>query len=223
MSKIYTKTGDGGTTSLIGGQRVSKCCERLESYGMTDELNSHIGVLLAYTEDESDRRFLLQAQSDLFRIGAWLATPDTNSPSKIRGGQGALNPVPVSSADPLNASCSASPPRRGNIGVRLMVAFARVPVDVNVNAIEHEIDRLNGLVAPQKSFILPGGSLGAAYAHVCRTVCRRTERAILRLQESGAYVDDTLKAYINRLSDYFFVLARKMNADKGVADIPWGV
>ncbi len=217
MSKIYTKTGDGGTTSLIGGQRVSKCCERLESYGMTDELNSHIGVLLAYTEDESDRRFLLQAQSDLFRIGAWLATPDTNSPSsssskisviseirgsvpvenspsKVRGGQGALNPVPVP-----------------------------VPVDVNVPSIEHEIDRLNGLVAPQKSFILPGGSLGAAYAHVCRTVCRRTERAILRLQESGAYVDDTLKAYINRLSDYFFVLARKMNADKGVADIPWGV
>lgn len=187
MSKIYTKTGDSGTTSLIGGQRVSKCCERLESYGMTDELNSHIGVLLAYTEDEADRRFLLQVQSDLFRIGAWLATPAPNSPSSWEG--------------------------RGGV----------VPVDVNVNAIEHEIDRLNGLVSPQKSFILPGGSLGAAYAHVCRTVCRRTERAILKLQESGAHVDDTLKAYINRLSDYFFVLARKMNADKGIADIPWGV
>ncbi len=181
MSKIYTKTGDGGTTSLIGGQRVSKCCERLESYGMTDELNSHIGVLLAYTEDEGDRRFLQQVQSDLFRIGAWLATP-----------------VPVSV--PIS-----------------------VPVDVSVPSIEHEIDRLNDLIPPQKSFILPGGGLGAAYAHVCRTVCRRTERAILRLQENGAHVDDTLKAYVNRLSDYFFVLARKMNADKGIADIPWGV
>ena len=176
MSKIYTKTGDGGTTSLVGGERVSKCCERLESYGMTDELNSHIGFLLTYIDDETDRRFLLQVQSDLFRIGAWLATPHTNADT-----------------------------------------------DVDVSAIELEIDRLASLVTPQRSFILPGGCPGAAFAHICRTVCRRTERAILRLQESGAYVDDTLKCYINRLSDYFFVLARKKNADKGISDTPWGV
>ncbi len=179
--KVYTKTGDKGQTSLVGGQRVSKCCERLESYGMVDELNSNLGVLITYCKDEKDSAFLTGIQADLFVIGGYLAT-DT----------------------------STHEVRTGNIVTEDMVT-----------AIEHEIDRLQELLPPLRLFILPGGSRGAAWAHICRTVCRRTERQILRLAESGAEVDDNVVAYINRLSDYLFVLARKVNMDNGQDDTIW--
>lgn len=179
--KVYTKTGDGGMTSLVGGQRVSKCCERLESYGTVDELNSHIGVLITYCTDKQDRDFLTDVQAKLFVVGGYLAT-DT----------------------------SQRDVRPGNIVTPGMV-----------EAVEREIDRLQELVPPLKLFILPGGARSAAYAHVCRTVCRRSEREILRLQETGAEVDSNVIAYVNRLSDYFFVLARKLNVDENVEDITW--
>ena len=179
--KVYTKTGDKGQTSLVGGQRVSKCCERLESYGTVDELNSHIGVLITYCADERDAAFLTDVQGKLFVVGGYLAT-DT----------------------------SERDVRPGNI----------VTPDM-VEAVEHEIDRLQELLPPLRLFILPGGSRAASYAHVCRTVCRRAERCILRLAETGADVDDNVTAYVNRLSDYFFVLARKLNVDAGTEDIVW--
>lgn len=187
--KIYTKTGDKGQTSLVGGQRVSKCCDRLESYGTVDELNSHIGVLINYCTDEADRTFLIDIQAALFVVGGYLAT-DT----------------------------SARDVRPGNIVTEEMVA-----------SVEQEIDRLNALVPPLRLFILPGGCLGASFAHVCRTVCRRTERCILRLDASLAeefaddsvFIDPNVLAYVNRLSDYFFVLARKLNVDDGTEDIVW--
>lgn len=168
-------------TSLVGGQRVSKCCERLESYGTVDELNSHIGVLITYCTDNQDRNFLTDVQAKLFVVGGYLAT-DT----------------------------SQRDVRPGNIVTPEMV-----------EAVEREIDRLQELVPPLKLFILPGGARSAAYAHVCRTVCRRSEREILRLQETGAEVDSNVIAYVNRLSDYFFVLARKLNVDENVEDITW--
>lgn len=179
--KIYTKTGDKGQTSLVGGQRVSKCCDRLESYGTVDELNSHLGVLITYCTAEEDRTFLTDVQGKLFIVGGYLATD--NSTHEIR---------------------------QGNIVTEEMV-----------NAIEAEIDRLQELLPPLRLFILPGGCRGAAYAHVCRTVCRRAERCILRLVECGAEVDDNVTAYINRLSDYLFVLARKLNVDDGTEDVVW--
>lgn len=179
--KIYTKTGDKGQTSLVGGQRVSKCCERLESYGTIDELNSHIGVLITYCSDEADAKFLTDVQGKLFVVGGYLATDNTQRDV-----------------------------RQGNIVTQEMV-----------ESIEKEIDRLQELLPPLRLFILPGGSRGAAYAHVCRTVCRRAERCILRLVESGAEVDDMVTAYVNRLSDYLFVLARKLNVDNNVEDVVW--
>lgn len=179
--KVYTKTGDKGQTSLVGGQRVSKCCERLESYGTVDELNSHIGLLITYCTAAGDAAFLTDVQGKLFVVGGYLAT-DT-----------AQREV-----------------RPGNIVTAEMV-----------EAVEREIDRLQELLPPLRLFILPGGCPGAAYAHVCRTVCRRAERCILRLAETGAEVDDTVLAYINRLSDYFFVLARKLNVDAHTEDIVW--
>lgn len=178
---IYTKTGDKGMTSLVGGQRVSKCCDRLESYGTVDELNSHIGVLITYCKAEEDKAFLTDVQGKLFVVGGYLATD--NSSHEVR---------------------------QGNIVTEEMVT-----------TVEHEIDRLQTLLPPLRLFILPGGSRGASYAHVCRTVCRRAERCILRLAECGAEVDGQVTAYVNRLSDYFFVLARKLNVDEGVEDVIW--
>lgn len=179
--KVYTKTGDKGQTSLVGGQRVSKCCCRLESYGTIDELNSHIGLLISYCSDESDAAFLTDVQGKLFVVGGYLATD--NSQRQVR---------------------------EGNIVTPAMVA-----------EMEEEIDRLQALLPPLRLFILPGGSRAAATAHVCRTVCRRAERCIQRLIEEGCEVDGQVSAYVNRLSDYLFVLARKLNADNGVEDIVW--
>ncbi len=179
--KVYTKTGDKGQTSLVGGQRVSKCCERLESYGTVDELNSHVGLLIAMDADEADKAFLTDVQGKLFVVGGYLATD--NSQREVR---------------------------TGNIVTAEMVS-----------EVEKEIDRLQELLPPLRLFILPGGSMASSQAHVCRTVCRRTERCILRLAECGAEVDEQVLSYINRLSDYFFVLARKLNVDAGVEDIVW--
>lgn len=184
MSKIYTKTGDEGITSLVGGERVSKCSPRLESYGTVDELNSHIGMLMACMTGEkvdADRSFLCNVQRALFTVGGYLAT-DTTKRETTKG---------------------------------------TTVTQEMVDEVEKEIDRLTALLKPQRAFILPGGCLAAACAHVCRTVCRRAEREVLRLQESGAEVDANVKKYLNRLSDYFFVLSRKLNADAGVEDVEW--
>lgn len=178
---IYTKTGDKGETSLVGHVRVSKGSVRLECYGTTDELNSHVGLLITYCSDAADLQFLAGVQSKLFVVGGYLATD--NSQTEIR---------------------------EGNIVTEEMV-----------QEIEDEIDRLQKRVPPMKMFVVPGGSRGAAYAHVCRTICRRAERNIVRLMESGAVVDDNVLALINRLSDYFFVLARKLNVDNGVEEKIW--
>ena len=179
--KIYTKTGDLGETSLVGGQRVSKTCRRLESYGTIDELCSHIGLLITYCESARDRDFLLSVQGTLFVVGGYLATD--NSQRDIRPGN--------------------------------------MVTDEMVAAVEREIDALQEVVPPLHLFVLPGGTCGAAQAHVCRTVCRRAEREILRLVESGAEVEAHVTSYVNRLSDYLFVLARKLNADAGMEDIVW--
>ncbi len=179
--KIYTRTGDQGQTSLVGGQRVSKTCARLESYGTIDELCSQIGLLITYCTDDHDLQSLTQVQNTLFVVGGYLATD--NSQRDVRP---------------------------GNI----------VTPDM-VTAIETEIDRINATLPPFRCFILPGGCRAAAVCHVCRTVCRRAERRILALCEEGAEVDTQVIAYINRLSDYLFVLARKLNADEKHEEIIW--
>lgn len=179
--KIYTKTGDKGLTSLVGGQRVSKCCDRLESYGTIDELNSFIGMLITQCTDAHDKEFLTEHQSVLFVVGGYLATDSSEKEA-----------------------------RQGTIVTEEMIA-----------SVEQEIDRIDATLPQLRYFILPGGSVAASTAHVCRTVCRRAERCIYRLRECGAEIDSNVTSYINRLSDYFFILARKLNADVGVEDIAW--
>lgn len=179
--KIYTKTGDKGTTSLVGGERASKCCDRIESYGTIDELNSEIGLLITYCTDQKDVDMLRCIQNKLFVVGGHLAT-DT-SKTAMRNS---------------------------------LIVSAEVVTDI-----EKEIDRLDSLLPPLRVFILPGGSRAAAVCNICRTICRRAERCIIRLTEGGGNVDENVLAYVNRLSDYFFLLARKLNQDNKIEDIIW--
>ena len=179
--KIYTRTGDQGQTSLVGGQRVSKTCARLESYGTVDELSSQIGLLITYCTLDTDIQFLTDVQNQLFVLGGYLAT-DT----------------------------SQRYVRPGNIVTSDMI-----------EAIEQAIDAINAQLPPFKHFILPGGCRAAAVCHVCRTVCRRAERRILALSEEGADIDPIVVDYLNRLSDYLFVLARKLNLDENYPEIIW--
>ncbi len=167
-SIIYTRKGDRGQTSLIGGKCVSKSSARIEAYGTVDELNSQIGLLAAMMTDADEISFLTNIQRDLFNIGTLLATE-------------------VAEGESLKHFETAS-----------------------IDKIERRIDLNDSMLQPLKAFILPGGSAAASVAHVCRTVCRRAERRIIALSEECP-VDDILQCYINRLSDYLFVLARKLN------------
>lgn len=179
-SNIYTGTGDKGTTSLVGGQRVSKAHERIESYGTVDELNSFIGLLITALDDDNDKEFLSFIQHKLFTIGSYLATDQTTTELKIE---------------------------------------SRVTAD-SIERIEREIDRLDNELPKMRAFILPGGCRSAALAHVCRTVCRRAEREIYRLDEISPVEEPVLK-FINRLSDYMFVLARKECLNNNGKEIIW--
>jgi cob(I)alamin adenosyltransferase len=179
-SKVYTKTGDQGTTSLVGGKRVAKSDARIESYGTTDELNAFIGLLMNEVTAKEDLDTLRFVQHKLFAIGSYLATDRESTELK-----------PESRISPEN-----------------------------ISRIEQEIDRIDSRLPPMKHFVLPGGSRPAALAHVCRTVCRRAERQIYRLHEA-AEVEEPVLVFINRLSDYFFILARKECIKNNGDEIIW--
>lgn len=181
-TKIYTKTGDKGTTALVGGKRISKSDMRLDAYGTVDELNSQIGVLRSQLETyafQGAERFLKNTQSHLFNVGSQLACDD--------------------------AEMAKSLPQI---------------TEQHILAIENEIDQMLKDLPELKTFILPGGNALAAQAHVARTVCRRAERYCCRLTESMKTAD-TIIPYLNRLSDYFFILARFFNRNLGVEDTLW--
>jgi len=178
-SNVYTRTGDQGQTSLVGGTRVSKCCARLEAYGTIDELNSELGLLLTYLTEDVDRQRLIQCQADLFSIGSMLATEPDSKRSPIQ-----------------------------------------VITNEDVTMLEQAIDQAADGLPGWRGFTLPGGSRGAAVAHVCRTVCRRAERRIYTLCQE-APVDEMVTAYVNRLSDYLYVLACRINHLEGREEILW--
>jgi cob(I)alamin adenosyltransferase len=177
--KIYTKTGDQGMTSLIGGARVAKHHLRIESYGTVDELNSHIGVILSHEVSVPYQKVLEEIQERLFTVGASLAADPEKSKMKIPDIK-----------------------------------------DTDIVLLETEIDAMNEVLPALKHFILPGGSTAAANCHVARCVCRRAERLVVHLS-SESYVDEKVTVYLNRLSDYLFVLSRKINFDLNSIENIW--
>ena len=177
--KIYTKTGDKGKTSLIGGTRVPKHHLRIETYGTVDELNSYVGMIRDLTNDEKINSILSEIQDRLFTIGSLLAS----DPEKSR--------------------------------MKLPELF-----ESDVQLLEKEIDKMNESLPELKAFILPGGDVKASWCHLARCVCRRCERLVSELSSDNE-VQETILIYLNRLSDYLFVLARKVLADSGKAEIAW--
>jgi cob(I)alamin adenosyltransferase len=184
--KIYTKTGDKGTTALFGGTRVPKHHLRIESYGTVDELNSYIGLIRDQSIDLTTISSLIKIQNELFTLGAMLATP----PEKevLKNGKERLN-IPK-----VNLT--------------------------SIEFLEQQIDVMNESLPPMTNFILPGGNQTVSFCHIARCVCRRAERLATALHESEPINEDVLK-YLNRLSDYLFVLARKLTKDLSAKEIPW--
>ncbi len=179
--KIYTKTGDLGKTSLIGGTKVPKSHLRIESYGTVDELNSYIGLVSDHFEEVHSRTVLKEIQDRLFTIGSSLACDPDREP---------LMKIPDLKEE-------------------------------DITMLEKEIDKMNEVLPAMKSFILPGGSIAISTTHVARCVCRRAERCCVNLQQQELFVEPLVIKYLNRLSDYLFVLARFIGQTTGVAEIAW--
>lgn len=177
--KIYTKTGDNGTTSLFGGKRVSKADLRIDTYGTVDELNAFIGLVRDQEVNANRKDILVEIQDRLFTIGSILATEPGNTKVKI-------------------------PALTEN----------------DIVLLEKEMDVMEAELPPMKFFVLPGGHPSISFCHVARTVCRRAERLTIALHTQEA-VDPLVIKYLNRLSDYLFMLSRKMTKELRAEETPW--
>ncbi len=184
--KIYTRTGDKGTTSLFGGTRVPKHHIRIESYGTVDELNAHIGLLKDQETGTHTKEILNRIQDRLFTIGAVLATEPAKA--TLKSGKDRLGISRISAAD--------------------------------IELLEQEMDKMNDELPPMTHFILPGGHQSVSFCHIARCVCRRAERMATALNEIAPF-DEMVLMYLNRLSDYLFVLARKLSKDLHAEEIKW--
>ena len=184
--KVYTKTGDTGTTALFGGTRVPKHHIRIESYGTVDELNSHIGLIRDQDMSDLYKNVLIEVQDRLFTVGAILATPPEKE--TMKNGQ----------------------PRLQNLGI----------VESDIEFLENEIDRMEEALPPMTHFVLPGGHTTVSYCHIARCVCRRAERLAVHLNDIEP-TDERVIKYLNRLSDYLFVLARKLSHDLNADEVKW--
>lgn len=184
--KVYTKTGDKGTTALFGGTRVPKDHIRIESYGTIDELNCYIGLIRDQEIDNHYKDILIEIQDRLFTVGAILATP----PEKevMKNGELRLQKLGITESD--------------------------------IELLENEIDAMEEKLPPMTHFVLPGGHQTVSYCHISRCVCRRAERLAVHLSHNEPVAEIALK-YLNRLSDYLFVLARKLSFDLKAAEVKW--
>jgi cob(I)alamin adenosyltransferase len=180
MAKIYTKTGDAGTTGLLGNRRVGKDDLRIEAYGTVDELNAALGVARAAGMTGAHNALLARVQDELFAVGSALADPEPDGPFQGVVGAG------------------------------------------HAAQLEADIDALEAGLPLLTKFILPGGTAAAAHLHLARTVCRRAERLVVKLaRHPTEQVSEHLIVYLNRLSDFLFVLARAVNHGAGVTDVTW--
>ncbi|MGC4079399.1 MAG: cob(I)yrinic acid a,c-diamide adenosyltransferase [Rubrivivax sp.] len=179
--KIYTRTGDKGQTSLIGGTRVSKNHIRIESYGTVDELNSYLGLVNDMAADTRTGDWIREVQDRLFTLGAELATTQTKE-------------------------------------VKMKLPDLHIS---DIEWLEQRIDEMNEQLPEMRSFIIPGGHQAASACHVARCVCRRAERLCVAMEEQGEHVSDIVLKYLNRLSDFLFVLSRYITHVNGKAELPW--
>ena len=184
--KIYTKTGDNGTTALFGGTRVKKYNLRIESYGTVDELNSYIGLIKDQEISDNIKKTLLKIQNELFTLGAMLATPLEKE--ILKNGKERLDIPKIN--------------------------------EKSILFLEKDIDFMEQDLSQMTHFILPGGHQSVSFCHIARCVCRRAERLSVELNEEENINNDILK-YLNRLSDYLFVLARKLSKDLSIEEIKW--
>ncbi|OBX25953.1 cob(I)alamin adenosyltransferase [Gelidibacter algens] len=184
--KIYTKTGDKGTTALFGGTRVPKHHIRIDSYGTVDELNSHIGLIRDQNINQHYKEILMVIQDRLFTVGAILATDPEKA--TLKNGKQRLNIPKISSQD--------------------------------IELLEHEIDSMNDALPEMTHFVLPGGHQTVSFCHIARCVCRRAERLATALNDLEPFQPESL-VYLNRLSDYIFVLARKLSHELKAEEIQW--
>jgi cob(I)alamin adenosyltransferase len=184
--KVYTKTGDKGTTALFGGTRVPKDHIRIESYGTVDELNSHIGLIRDQEIGQKYKEVLIEIQDRLFTVGAILATP----PEKevLKSGERRLQKLGI--------------------------------LETDIELLEKEIDDMESKLPPMTHFVLPGGHSTVSYCHIARCVCRRAERLTVHLSHNEPVAEIAIK-YLNRLSDYLFVLARKLSQDLNAEEVIW--
>ena len=179
--KIYTKTGDLGKTSLIGGTRVPKSHIRIDTYGTVDELNSWIGVIADCATETHSKLILKEIQDRLFTVGSSLACDPDKEP---------LMTIPDL-------------------------------IETDIILLESEMDNMNALLPVMKFFVLPGGHLSVSQTHIARCVCRRAERCCVNMQEQHIFVEPLVIKYLNRLSDYLFVLSRYFSHQLSVPEIPW--
>lgn len=177
--KIYTKTGDAGSTMLIGGLRVPKSDVRIEAYGTVDELNAYIGLICDQDLADHSKQVLKQVQNHLFIMGSNLAAAPEKSKMKLP---------------------------------------ELVPEDIQL--LEEEIDAMQDILSPLRHFILPGGSTLVSYCHIARCICRRAERITVQLAQESS-VEKIILVYLNRLSDYLFVLSRKVAQDNQIEETAW--
>jgi cob(I)alamin adenosyltransferase len=177
--KIYTKTGDKGLTSLIGGTRLLKSEDRINAYGTVDELNSHIGLLRDQDVNKNKKDILKEIQDRLFTIGSILASDPEKSKMKI--------------PDLLTE---------------------------DINLLENKIDEMENQLEPLKEFVLPGGHESVSFCHIARCICRRAERLVVSLQQKE-FVPEPVIVYLNRLSDYLFVLSRMMCKELNAEEVTW--
>ena len=184
--KIYTKTGDKGTTALFGGTRLPKHHIRIDSYGTVDELNSYIGLIRDQDIDQKYKDTLINIQDKLFTVGAILATDPEKA--TLKNGKERLNIPKINEAD--------------------------------INFLEQEMDSMDAQLPQMTHFVLPGGHQTVSFCHIARTVCRRAERLASALNDLEPFQPETL-TYLNRLSDYLFVLARKLSQDLQANEVKW--
>ena len=177
--KIYTKSGDKGKTSLIGGKRVAKDEIQIEAYGTIDELNSNLGLVRDYCEVKSDKKFILEIQENLFIIGSLLAIDYSNNKQEH-------------------------------------INFSKEKIYI----IEIEIDRINLNLPAMTNFIIPGGHVAISTCHISRSVCRRAERNCIKFSKESK-LNENILIYLNRLSDYLFILSRKITQDTNTQEIKW--